>query len=117
MADDPDNLVLRLLREIRSKLDQHDQRFEAIDRRFEAIDQRFEGIDQRFATIAEHLDERFDEQRDLMTHLLGVSSASDLQLRDHKVRFKDNDRWRQRVDVSLESLERRVGKLEGEPQG
>ena len=30
-----------------AKLDEHDQRFEAIDRRFDAVDRRFDGIDSR----------------------------------------------------------------------
>ena len=37
MAEDDDNLVLRLLREIRAKLDDHDRSFDAIERHMEDV--------------------------------------------------------------------------------
>jgi len=39
---EPDNLVLRLLREIRERLDEQSDRFAAIDRRFDRLEKRFD---------------------------------------------------------------------------
>jgi hypothetical protein len=67
MAEEPDNLVLHLLRGIRGTLDQHSSRFDAIDGRFDAIegvlnevrltvaghDLRFDALEERIETIRE----------------------------------------------------------------
>jgi chaperonin cofactor prefoldin len=45
---DPDNLVLKLLREIRSDMN---ARFDTVDRRFDEIDQRLESHDKRFESL------------------------------------------------------------------
>ncbi len=41
---EPENLVLKLLREIRADMD---ARFDAVDKRFDAVDKRFEAIERR----------------------------------------------------------------------
>lgn len=53
MAEEPDNLVLRLLREIREKLDEQSDRFAAIDR----------------------LEKLFDEMRGYVNHALGMGKV------------------------------------------
>ena len=45
MAEEPDNLVLVLLREIRAKLDEHDRRFDEHDRRFDVQEKRFDTLE------------------------------------------------------------------------
>lgn len=42
MADEPDNLVLKMLREMREILDDHTKRFEGHDRRFDALQKSIE---------------------------------------------------------------------------
>lgn len=108
MVDEPESLVLRMLREIRGKLDEHDRRFEQIEQRFDAVDRRFEHMDSRF----DGLEERFDELRDVVTHAFGLTAANDVKLRQHTVRLKDADGWRQRTEETLTALDQRVGKLE-----
>jgi chromosome segregation ATPase len=56
MAEDPQDLTIRILREIQATLLNHDLRFEQIDRRFEQIDRRFEQLEGRF----ERTDDRFE---------------------------------------------------------
>lgn len=119
MAAEADNLVLRLLREIRGKLDEHDRKFDAIEGRFETIEGRFQAIDRRFDQLQQHvdqrfeaMDERFDELRDIVTHSFGLTSMHDVQLREHKARLRLSETWRQQTDASIARLEQRVGKLE-----
>lgn len=112
MVDEPDSLVLRMLREIRGKLDEHDRRFEQIEQRFDAVDRRFEYVQQHVDSRFDGIEERFDELRDVVTHAFGLTAANDVKLRQHNVRLKDADGWRQRTEETLSALDRRVGKLE-----
>jgi len=52
MADDPDNLVLSLLREMRQE---NRQRFDAIDKRFDAVENRIDAVEDRLETIKEQV--------------------------------------------------------------
>ena len=52
MADDPDNLVLPLLREMRQE---NRQRFDAIDKRFDAVENRIDAVKDRLETIKEQV--------------------------------------------------------------
>lgn len=45
MADEPDNAVLVLLREVRAKLDEHDQRFARLDDQLVGIGRQLDDID------------------------------------------------------------------------
>ena len=45
MADEPTDLGLFLLRDIRAKLDEHDKCFDARDRRFDAQEKRFDTLE------------------------------------------------------------------------
>jgi hypothetical protein len=65
MANEPDNLVLVQLREIRATLAQHSTRFDQIDERFAQIDRRFSDVDKRF-----------DEMRMLFGHSVGLSTTA-----------------------------------------
>ncbi|MBP0615041.1 hypothetical protein [Jiella mangrovi] len=52
MADEPDNLVLQLLREIRATLDEHSEEFKSVGRRLDHIDQRLEEVHETLYTVA-----------------------------------------------------------------
>ena len=119
MADDPDNLILRMLREIRGKLDEHDVKLAQIDARFAPIDGRFARIDAQFEQVVAHVDERFDDMdarfddmKLLVSHALGLSTATDIRSREHDARLRSAEAWRQRVDQAVADLNRRIDKLE-----
>jgi hypothetical protein len=44
MANEPDNLVLQMLREIRARLDKHEERFDKMDKRFDGLDNKLEDM-------------------------------------------------------------------------
>ena len=50
MVDEADNLILRLLREIRAKQDEHDQRFDTQDRQFADLHKMIEEWKETTAT-------------------------------------------------------------------
>ena len=50
MAEEPDNILLRLLRDIRAKQDEHDKRFDAHDKRFDDLDKAIEDWKETTAT-------------------------------------------------------------------
>lgn len=52
MAEDPDNLVLSVLREMR---DENRSRFDHIDRRFDLIENRLDTMDERLDTLDEQV--------------------------------------------------------------
>jgi hypothetical protein len=94
MAEEPDNLVLRLLREICAKQDEHDSRFTEIDKRFTEIDKRF------------------DEIRLYLNHTLGIGTANDLRLREHEAPLQAEEARRKRLEERWDEVERRLGKIE-----
>ena len=119
MADNPDNLILRMLREIRGKLDEHDTKFARIDERFAQIDARFARIDAQFEQVVAHMDQRFDDvdarfddMKLVVSHALGLSTATDIRQREHDARMRSAEAWRQRVDQAVTDLNQRVKKLE-----
>jgi hypothetical protein len=87
MAEEPVDLILVLLREIRAKLDAHDKRFDEHDHRFDEHDKRFDRLDQRL-----------DEMRLYVNHALGLGTVAGL---------KD-----QEMDVRVGALERRLKAVE-----
>ena len=100
MADEPDNLVLRMLREIRGKLDEHDQRFDSMDQRLVGVDGRLEGVEGRLGGIEKQLEDLNFQ----MTYSLGIGAAANLKVRE--------------TDARLDDHERRLRQLEEpEPQG
>lgn len=63
MVDEPDNLLLRLLRDIRAKQDEHDKRFDAHDTRFDELHKAIEDWKETTATgvgFAAHANIRTD---------------------------------------------------------
>ena len=83
MADDPDNIVLVMLRDIRGKLDEHDKRFDAMDEQFRAIDKQFDGVRKEIS--------------DLQTwtrYAMGLGMTNDLKMKELEVRIAEIERLR-----------------------
>ena len=94
MAEAPDNLVLRMLREIRGELtgirekqDAHDKRFDAVDARFDAHDKRFDAVDKRMGDMQESL-----------IYALGFATHGHLR--------------HENMDAKIEAIEARLKRLE-----
>ena len=90
MTEDSSNLILRLLRDIRVRLDEHDKRFDRMEQRFDKIDQRLE------------------EMHESMYTALGLAAHSNIR---HDTVRSEIEGLKERV-VRLETLEGRVQKLE-----
>jgi hypothetical protein len=89
MAEDEDNLVLRLLREIRSKLDDHDRSFEIIGSRMTSIERHMEDV------------------KESVSYALGLSAHANVAYETTGQRL---DRLSDRVaalEARIESLEKR----------
>ncbi|HEY7550496.1 MAG TPA: hypothetical protein VH913_13405 [Hyphomicrobiaceae bacterium] len=107
MANEPDNLVLLQLREIRATLAGHSS---LMQERFAQIGERFAQMDRRF----DQLDERFDDFHAVASHTLVLSTSTSMKQRELQ-HFNEGEqrRLRERVD----ELERRVTKVEEERDG
>jgi len=97
MAEEPDNLVLIQLREMRAelknitvKLDQHDLRFD-------------------------NLDKRFDEMRLYVNHALGLGTMNDLKARELDARQDESEARQKRMAALMAEIERRLGRVEDKP--
>ena len=140
MANEPDNLILVHLREIRATLAEHSARFDRIDERFaqvEArmderfaqIDERFIQMDLRFARIDERftqmdlrfaqMDKRFDrmERRlddlhEVVSHTFVLSSANSLKAQELDRRYQLNEGEQQRISGRVDELDYRLSKVE-----
>ncbi len=117
MADESDNLVLRLLREIRAGQEAMQARLDSHERRFDSIERGISDFRQQVEAAFETTDERFEELRHVMTHSVGLGTANEVRWRDHNARLKQTDLWRQQTDESIAALSRRVDKLETQRQG
>jgi predicted nuclease with TOPRIM domain len=126
MANEPDNLVLIHLRELRATLAEHSARFDRIDdrfaqlaaymsERFAQVDQRFAQMDQRFAQMDQRfaqMDQRFDGLRDLLAHTFALSTTNHLKSRQHDQLQQFNEGEHQRLTGRVDELERRLVKVE-----
>jgi archaellum component FlaC len=118
MAQEPDNLVLVHLREMRgeirgikvqlqgieAKLEEHDRRFDQIDRRFEQVDQRFE-----------QFDKRFDDFQLLVSHSVGLGAINFARSRENEQRHEAIEAWQRRAEQRIDQIERRLAKVEEKP--
>jgi hypothetical protein len=98
MANEPDNLVLVQLREIRATLAAHSARFDQIEQRFE---RRFD-----------QLDKRFEEFHELTSHTLRLSTSNDLRMRDLDRRYEFSEGEQRRMTDRMDEFERRLSDLE-----
>ena len=108
MANEPDNLVLVQLREIRATLAEHSKQLE----RFDQVDKRFD-----------KLDKRFEDFRAVTSHTLTLSTANDLRMRefDQRHEFSEGqqlritgrpDDFEQRMTMRMNEFERRLARVE-----
>jgi chromosome segregation ATPase len=126
MANDPDNLVLVHLREIRATLAEHSARFNRIDGRLAQIDDRFARIDDRFAQIDDRfaqiedrmekrfdqLERRFDDLHAVASHTFVLSTANSLKVREFDQRHQFSEGEQQRISGRIDELEHRVYRIE-----
>jgi predicted nuclease with TOPRIM domain len=136
MANEPDNLILLHLREIRATLAEHSARFDRIDERFTQIDLRFAQIDERFtqmdlrfaqiderftqmdlrfAQIDERFDrmeQRFDDLHEVVSHTFVLSSANSLKAQELDRRYQLNEGEQQRISGRVDELDYRLSKVE-----
>lgn len=92
MADEPDNLVLRMLREIRAKLDDHDKRFDRLDKRFDDHDKSMELF-------------RFQP-----THTFGLAGMANLQAQQADAKADETAARQKRLDDDFKKLEELLSK-------
>ena len=94
MPDEPDNLVLRLLREIRSKQDEHSAKMEDHDKRFD------------------RLDRRLGPMQFQLTHTFGLAGMSNLQAQRTDERVEQVEERQKRFDEMIAEFRRRVAEME-----
>jgi len=87
MANEPDNLVLAQLREIRATQAEHSARFAQIDK-------------------------RFDEMRLLLGHTIGLSTTAYLRSQEFDRRYEFSEGEQRSLSERVGELERRLAKVE-----
>ena len=100
MANEPDNLVLVQLREIRNEL----KKLEKLD----AMEKRF---DKRF----DDLDTKYEQWRGYVTHALGLGSVNQLRNDSLDGRLDAEIKERARLAEQVAALDRRVTRIEEQP--
>ena len=94
MANEPDNLVLIQLREIRATQTEHSARFDQIDKHLDEMDKRFE--DFHAAT----------------SHALMLSTTNSLRQRELEHRHGFSEGEQRRMTECLNELEHRIARIE-----
>ena len=94
MADEPDNLVLVQLRDIRGILELHTKRFNKLEERFDNSDKQFE------------------EMRGYIRHTLGLGSMNHITNERQDARLDAQDGERKKLAEQVAGLDKRVGKIE-----
>lgn len=94
MAREPDNLVLTQLREIRGGLDQIRSKLEEHDRRFDKIEKDIETF-------------KFQP-----THTFGLAGMANLQSQLAQEKADEALERQKRMDAHFAEIERRLGKVE-----
>jgi|SRR5688500_8118910 chromosome segregation ATPase len=119
MANEPDNLILLHLRELRATLADHTARFDRIDERFAQMDarinERFIQMDLRLAHIDkrfDRLEQRFDSLRDLVSHTFVLSSANSLKIPELEQRYEFSEGEQRRIDGRVDDIEHRLSDVE-----
>ena len=94
MAEEPENLVVVQLREIRATLSEHSSRFDRVDERFDRIDRRF------------------DDFHMLVSHALGLATANQLKTRELEADQEEVKARQRRMHERHAEIERRLGRIE-----
>ena len=97
VQDDHESAILIQIREARTEL-------RGIKTKLEEHDRRFDG-----------LDGRMDEMHLLVNHALGLGMANQVKIRDLEARQRADEAWQVLVDERCAEFERRLGTLEEEP--
>ena len=108
MANEPDNLILVHLREIRATLAEHSACFDRIDERFAQVDERFAHMDKRF----DRLERRFDDLHAVVSHTFALSTTTFAKSRELDQLRQFSEGERERLRERVDALDRRVAKLE-----
>ena len=112
MANEPDNLILVHLREIRATLAEHSARFDRIDERFAQVearmDERFAQMDKRF----DRMEQRFDDLHEVVGHTFVLSSANSLKVQEFDRRYQLNEGEQQRISGRVDELDHRLSEVE-----
>ena len=95
--DERNDLVLRMLRDIRTKLDKLDEH----DRRFDAIDARFADVDKQLETIKYQL-----------TYSLGLSGTANLLVTQSSGRVDTLEQRQVRFEADMAELKRKMAEIE-----
>jgi hypothetical protein len=126
MANEPDNLILVHLREIRATLAEHSARFDRIDERFAQVearmDERFAQIDERFIQMDlrfaqmdkrfDRMEQRFDDLHEVVGHTFVLSSANSLKVQEFDRRYQLNEGEQQRISGRVDELDHRLLEVE-----
>ena len=126
MANEPDNLILVHLREIRATLAEHSARFDRIDERFAQVearmDERFAQIDERFIQMDlrfaqmdkrfDRMEQRFDDLQEVVSHTFVLSSADSLKVQELDRRYQLNEGEQQRISGRVDELDHRLSEVE-----
>lgn len=94
MAQEPDNLVLSLLRDIRATLDVHTAKFVQIDKRFDAVDKRLDTLTAQ------------------VTYAFGVAGMANTQAGLVDSRVDEITDWKKQVDLKQAEFDRRLARVE-----
>ena len=126
MANEPDNLILLHLREIRATLAEHSARFDRIDERFAQVearmDERFAQIDERFTQMDlrfaqmdkrfDRMERRLDDLHEVVSHTFVLSSANSLKAQELDRRYQLNEGEQQRISGRVDERDYRLSKAE-----
>jgi hypothetical protein len=94
MANEPDNLVLVQLREIRATQAEHSAQFALVNERFARVDRRF------------------DEMRFLLGHTIGLGTTTCLKSQEFEQRQGFSEGEQRRMNERMDEFERRLSDLE-----
>ena len=94
MANEPENLVLVQLREIRAILEMHNKRFDQMEARFDGLDRKF------------------DEWAGYVTHALGLCGIQHFKNEQQDARLDSAAAEGRRLIEQVAGLDQRVRRLE-----
>ena len=97
MADEPESHTLRLLRDIRAKVEE----LGAVRAKLDEHDKRFD-----------RLDKQGDEMRQYVSYALGVGAMHGIKLREVDARQEEQVARDKRMDDLMAEIERRLKKVE-----
>jgi hypothetical protein len=101
MTQEPDNLVLVHLREMRGQLQGITTRLDGITAKLEEHDRRFEQIDKRF-----------DDFQLLVSHSVGLGATNFMKSRENDQRHEATEAWQRHAEKRFDGIERRLAKVE-----